>query len=172
LGQYDPETGTTTVKMIDPGREGLIANAMLGGIISAVLGVVLTLMGFMGGTGVLAALGMVLLAGGIGAMVWSVSTGLYRVNKLGSTNAVSEATGVRVVARFAVNHLGEMLFDIDPIDMPELKYYVRLMFADGRQGEFKTVWEVFAEAGEGMYGDVAYQGDWLSRFTKRPAPPR
>lgn len=158
--------------MIDPTRESRIATGMLGGIIAAVVGVVLVLVGVMGRNGLLMSSGILLAVGGIVSMAVSVGAGLNRVRGDQKTRAVTEARNCRVVARFALNHLGEMLFDIEPQDIDDLKYFVRLQFADGRQGEFKTTWEVFSAAGEGMYGDAAFQGDWLGRFTPQTRLPQ
>lgn len=156
--------------MIDPTRESRIATGMLGGIIAAVGGVVLVLVGVMGGNGMLLTVGILVAVGGVASMAISVGAGLNRVRGDQNSRTVTEARGCRVVARFGMNELGEMLFDIEPQDIDDLKYFVRLQFADGRQGEFKTSWEVFAAAGEGMFGDASFQGDWLGRFTPQLKP--
>lgn len=155
--------------MIDPERESGIAMSMLVGGGFFVLGVILAALGFVAG-GSLSILGLVAAAGGLAAMAFGVLAG-YRRLKRDQEAPMTQAENCRVVARFGINHLGEMLFTIEEVDISDLTYYVRIQMPDGRQAEFKTVWPVFSAAGEGMWGRIAYQGDWLAGFTQTPAPP-
>lgn len=105
---------------------------------------------------------------GLGMLVWGITSGLKTAKKLGSTTTVEEVSGVRVVARFAVNEIGETVFsDFIP---EESKLYVRLGLPSGRSVELKTSMNVWESAGEGLQGTAWIQGDWLGRFEKNPVP--
>lgn len=156
--------------MLDPQRQEFVSRMMLFGLGAMAFGGVLLLLGFMGGSGPVLLLGGLMDLVGFAAVAWALANGHAKLKK-DRTDEKQLATGVQVMARFGINHLGEMLFTIEPIDVPELRYYVRILFPDGRQAEFETAYDLFATAGEGMWGDITYQGDWLSSFTPRPAPP-
>jgi hypothetical protein len=74
----------------------------------------------------------------------------------------------RIQARFAINHLGEMIFDNLDYDAEEARYYVRVLYLDGRRDEFECARQVFDQCGEGMRGLLTLQGKWLSMFTPLP----
>ncbi|HMS54349.1 MAG TPA: hypothetical protein PKA27_03020 [Fimbriimonadaceae bacterium] len=105
---------------------------------------------------------------GLGMLVWGISSGLNTTKKLGSATVVEELQGVKVVARFAVNEIGETVFsDFIP---EESRLYVRLNLPTGRSVELKTSMNVWEAAGEGLEGTAWIQGDWLGRFERNPIP--
>lgn len=156
--------------MIDPSKESRLSNGVLAGLGGMAFGIIaFGLSVFIGGASMLA-LAIVVFVLGLVVLAVTVFAGLGSVKKDRSSVQTVVHNDTRVVARFAINHIGEMIFDIDPQDIPDLKFYVRLQFRDGRQGEFSTRWEVFGAAGEGMWGAAAIQGDWLGGFTPTPKP--
>jgi hypothetical protein len=75
-----------------------------------------------------------------------------------------------VVARFAINEIGEMIFDNFDFDAPNARYYVRLKMPDGRDEEFECAQELLNQVGEGMVGNVQINGRWLGSFVPVPRP--
>lgn len=155
--------------MLDPQRQEFVGKLMLFGLIAMGFGATLLLVGFVGGSTPLILVGGLLDLLGFVSVAWSLTSGHAKLRE-DRTASKKLATGIQVMARFGINQLGEMLFTIEDVDIPELRYYVRVLFPDGRQAEFETAFPVFCAAGEGMWGDIAYEGDWLSSFTPRPAP--
>ncbi len=104
--------------------------------------------------------------------VISVGAGLW----LGISHSKSPAEGAgaqregHVMARYAINHLGEMIFSYFETDAEEAKYYVKLQYLDGRTEELQCAEPVFEQCGEGMRGMVIVHGRWLSRFEQLPMP--
>jgi hypothetical protein len=157
--------------MLDPQRQEFVGKLMLYGLISMGVGAVLLLVGFVGGQVPILLVGGALDVFGFIAVAWSLTSGHAKLRE-DRTAAKKSAENVQVMARFGINHLGEMLFTIEDVDIPDLRYYVRILFPDGRQGEFETAFPLFCQCGEGMWGDITFEGDWLSSFTPRTAPPK
>jgi hypothetical protein len=118
----------------------------------------------------LAVVGPILM--GLGALVFvgSIAYGFATIRKT-RKGPVLNCPDVVVVARFAVNEAGEMVFqDFDPDD-PDTKLYVHLRMPDGRNQEYRCPWQVFECCGEGMRGTAVIQGDWLGGFAPYLAQP-
>lgn len=79
---------------------------------------------------------------------------------------VQKASAVYVVACIAANELGEHVFEPDMYDPEDIRYYVQVRMADGATREFETAREVVDTLGEGLWGNITYQGRWLSSFER------
>ena len=141
--------------------ERTLSTLVLIGFVFMVVGIGCALLGFIAG-GPLLYIGTpmfflgVLMAGG------STVYGLLENKKLSTTTDMSVFPDVYVVARFAVNEIGEMVFsDFFP---EECKLYVRIQFRNGRSQELRTQMEVWERVPEGVRGTAHLQGDWLARF--------
>lgn len=75
---------------------------------------------------------------------------------------------VYVIAKYITDNKAEFIFDPEFHDPEELKHVVKLQFSGGQKVEFETSPQVFDDVGDGMSGDIVYQGKWLSQFTFRP----
>src|SRR4051794_32090050 len=74
----------------------------------------------------------------------------YGHNKsMGSASAPKAEGEGRIVARFAINDVGEMIFDNFDYDAEDGRYYVRVQFLGGRREEFECARPVFDQCGEG-----------------------
>lgn len=110
-----------------------------------------------------AALGALLLLGGIGILAFTMISG--------ATMGVLEKRGMRkvdpqtrVIARYATNSQGETLTLEYDFPDPKTRFYVRLQLGDGSKAEFQCVKEVYDQCGEGMRGESHFQGRWLGMF--------
>ena len=61
---------------------------------------------------------------------------------------------------------------IDPEfhDPAELRYLVQFEIPGRGKVELEAAAEVFNQVGEGMNGNIIYQGRWLNQFTFTPRP--
>jgi hypothetical protein len=148
-------------------RESRLAQMFVVGgvmIVGGLFGVGTLFMGFAG----FAMIGVLSILGGIGVIGWAVFSGLNHNNE-------TDKGGPRlqpgyVMARFAVNEIGEMIFSNYEFDAVGGRFYVRLRFEDGHDEELECAPEVFDQAGEGMWGHAAIRGRWLGQFTPIPKP--
>jgi hypothetical protein len=115
-------------------------------------------------------LGPIFFVVGLALVAASVFGGIAHNRQVGGSQNYREAPMAFVVARFAINHIGEMIFANFDEDAPEARYYVRLRFPDGHDEELECAFPVCAQAGEGMFGDATIQGRWLGAFVPRPRP--
>ena len=60
----------------------------------------------------------------------------------------------------------EMVFDVDMYDPSELRWFIKMRFPNGSTREFETAPEVVSTLGEGLWGNITYQGRWLSGFQR------
>lgn len=81
---------------------------------------------------------------------------------------VMRANGVYVIAKVVADKRANPVIDPEFHDPSELKYLVQIDVPAKGKIEFETAPEVFNLIGEGMNGDIVYQGRWLSQFTFRP----
>ncbi len=137
---------------------------MLYGMISLILGVLISMVSFLAGQMGLLGIGLLMIFGGGGSVVGAIVMGLSHHSKMTTRSYRPEQEG-RVMARYAINQLGEMLFDNFDYDAERARYYVKVKFLDGTTEELESSREVFDTAGEGMKGMLLMQGNWLSRFT-------
>jgi hypothetical protein len=120
---------------------------------------------------VLAVLGPIMILAGLALIAGCIIYGFAAAKRQGS-KAMENHRDVLVVARFAMNEIGEMVFqDFDPDD-PDTKLFVQLKFPGGRNAEFRCRIEVFDRCCEGMRGTAITKGDWLGGFSAFPVQPR
>jgi len=136
------------------------AAAFFGGIFIFGIGIVLK-------TIVLMAFGPIVTVLGVALAGYAVFSGVS-FNKKTSTGGVRMMSECYVVARFAVNEIGEMIFDNFDFDAPNARYYVRLKMPDGRDEEFECAHDLVMQVGEGMIGNVQVNGRWLGSFIPVP----
>jgi hypothetical protein len=118
---------------------------------------------------VMAALGPIAFIVGLGMIAYALFSG-FQTNKRATTASARTIASTRVVARFALNPIGEMIFSEVPTDDPDWKLYVRLQVPDGHSEELRCAGPVFDVCGEGLYGTAVVQGDWLGGFSPTPRP--
>lgn len=113
-------------------------------------------------------LGLIMVIG-IGFVCYALFSGLSENKKLGSATTVNVIPDCTIIARFAVNQIGEMVFsDFDP---EFAKLYVKIQPPNGRPVELKTSMPTWESALEGARGTASVQGDWLGKFeVQRPKP--
>jgi hypothetical protein len=164
-------------------KETVIGCGLMGGLGLLVLGYVVGFMlvgggllrlGFTrgedGNTILLSVVGPVIMIVGLVVIAASIFHGFMSMRKTNQQEAVNHPD-VLVVARFAINEVGEMVFqDFDPDD-PDTKLFVHLKFPGGRNGEFRCPLPVFDCCGEGMRGSAIVKGDWLGGFSAFPVQP-
>lgn len=115
--------------------------------------------------GMLAAGVMLLVVlGGIAMMVFGLFSGLKLSSGGGASATMRHLPQVTIASRFAINTVGEMIFDNFEFDAPGGKLYVQLRFPDGHIEEMGTAWGVFCQCGEGMKGAAMVKGSWLASF--------
>ncbi|HRF60864.1 MAG TPA: hypothetical protein PLH94_13240 [Fimbriimonadaceae bacterium] len=160
--------------MIDPERIARLGWMILVGIAVALFGTVFFAMalvtgGFGGPLGV--AIFILVVVFGLVMIGAGIISGLRQVRADESSTVPFVYPESRVIARFGINRLGEMIFTIEDSDIEALDYYVQLEFPDGRKGEFRAAWPVFCDALEGRRGESVIQGDMLLRFTRHALAP-
>lgn len=85
-----------------------------------------------------------------------------------SKHPVQKALDIYVVAKIALDENGDNVLDMGAHDPAELQYLVQVRMPGGRVREFEAAYPVFCQVGEGMNGDILFQGRWLSQFTFKP----
>jgi len=112
---------------------------------------------------------LVALAGGamlVGAMV----VGGKQAFGNDADKAIETANDVYIISLLILNKDQSPIYDPDMFDEDELRCYVQVEFADGRKREFETSLAVMGTIGDGMRGNITYQGKWLSQFVMVPKP--
>ena len=163
--------------MTEKGKETAVGCALFGGLGIAAIGLVLTLMLYMGGTlammkrqdvSMWAARGLgpglillgLLVSGG--ALLYGIREG----RRVTSGKGAQVDPGARVMARYAYDREGTMVVDEWLFDeRDDLKFYVKLALTGGAIREFQCRREVHAMCGEGMVGAATFDGRWLGGFT-------
>lgn len=151
-------------------KEKLIGGLLLGGLFCFLGGVAFMVFAWIVVGAWAWILGPILIALGILLALIGLAVGMVHNAKTPKGVARPREEG-RVVARYAINDLGEMIFDAFDLDAPIARYYVRLQFLDGRRDEMQCQRSVFDQCGEGMRGLVYAQGGWLTQFTPLPDSP-
>ena len=114
-------------------------------------------------------LGPITFVAGLALIGFAILSGIQH-NRKAEMGPSRVAPQVYVMARFAVNEVGEMIFSNFDEDAIGGRFYVRLRFPDGHDEELECAYPVFAQAGEGMWGSAAIKGRWLGSFTLIPRP--
>ncbi|HVT12474.1 MAG TPA: hypothetical protein VHE55_09420 [Fimbriimonadaceae bacterium] len=145
-------------------KEKLIGYLLMGGVGAGAAGLFFLFFAFVLRSNALFAFGPVLILLGIvlaGAGAY-IGFSHNRGMTTGATRRPEEEG--RVVARFAINEIGEMIFDNFDYDAEEARFYVRVQFLDRRREEFECARPVFDQCGEGMRGMITMQGSWMLSF--------
>ena len=100
---------------------------------------------------------------GIGGLVMG-----FRHNRNMESGPTQAPIEGRVLARYAINGIGEMIFDNYDYDAEDARFYVKIHFLGGRREEYECARPVFDQCGEGMRGLVTIRGNWLSMFEPLP----
>lgn len=138
-----------------------LSNFVMLGFGAIVVGTGMFLVGIIT-SAVLAGVGAGLFVLGVLSAGGATIYGLNQTKKAETTDEVVAIPDVYVVARFAINEIGETIFsDFDP---EESQMFVRIKLSSGRSNEYRTAYPVWASAPEGAKGIAYVQGDWLARF--------
>lgn len=105
---------------------------------------------------------VMMIVGGL-LIVWAVVYGIIAA-KSGKNKRIYRYPNCLVLSRFAVSPTGDNVYDVFDGPDDDLKYYVHLKMPDGKNEEFRCVYDVFLFCGEGMRGEAVAQGTWLSQF--------
>ena len=152
---------------------GKLSNAMLIGLYCLGIGVLVVSGGFW--MMLLLRTALASLVVGLGAfgiftglllMGYGIAKGLHVEHAASKTTTQVQMPECRIVARFAINSIGETLFSEMDIDFedPKTQFLIRVAPAHGAQIELKTNEQVWLQCGEGMRGTLVVQGDWLGSF--------
>jgi len=112
--------------------------------------------------------GVILVPVGLVVVVIGLATGWGEAFGDPSKKPVRHEVYVYVVAKIITDSKAEHVVDPEFYDPEALSHLVQIEFRNGRKIEFETAPEVYNEIGEGMNGDIVYQGKWLNQFTFRP----
>lgn len=85
-----------------------------------------------------------------------------------SKRPIQRANGVYVIAKVIADKRANPVIDPKFHDPSELRYLVQFEMPGRSKVELETAAEVFNRIGEGMNGDIVYQGRWLNQFTFVP----
>lgn len=153
----DPELEKKVALLMGVGG-GLFVLALLGLLASFVLvfPAVYILMGLA------ALLGLPMLIAGL--VIGNLAS---RPGSFGSRAAPRIISPARIVAKYAIDDLGQMLFNEEDF-RPGVKFYVRIQGESGKPRELLTTQEVFVYCGEGLTGTANVEGNWLGSFTPNP----
>lgn len=112
--------------------------------------------------------GMLLIPIGVVVVILGLATGWGEAFGDPSKKPIRREMNVYVIAKIIADSNAELVVDPEFYDPEELSHLVQIQFQGGRKVEFETAPEVYDEIGEGMSGDIIYQGKWLNQFTFRP----
>ena len=151
-------------------RENQIAWMLVLGIFMLPLGIFVLMMGMATKATVLMGLGPLLFVGGVVLAGWGIFFGHFTNRSVDKSN-VQLVSGCYVVGRFAIDQNNEMVFsDFEELDLPRVKFFVRLKHPDGHDQEYECSRELISQIGEGMTGSAQFKGRWLGSFTPAPRP--
>ncbi len=145
-------------------------------VFGAIIAVVLVAAGIIGGlasssfsTGALALVSLctIVVLGGVGLTCYGIYAG-YQVSGFGDLKRPPQTLqDVYVIAALIYDERNELVFDPEVRDAEDLRYLVKVGTKAGETFEFDTHADVFGCVGEGMRGDIIFQGNWLNQFTRQ-----
>lgn len=153
------------MRALDEDKQKQIGFLMLGGGAAFLFGGFVAAFGLLFGAGLLTGLGSFLVFAGLSAAVIGFILGFAHTRDAADGPPRPEQEG-RILARYAINQLGEMLFDNFDEDAEEARWYVRVQFLSGAREELECARAVFDQCGEGMRGMLTIQGSWLGQFVQ------
>ena len=113
-------------------------------------------------------MGIIMVPVGIVLVVIGMASGWSEAFGDPSKKPVRREMNVYVIAKVIADKKAEPVIDPEFFDPAELRHLVKIQFPNGHKTEFETSPSVFNDIGEGMNGDIVYQGRWLNQFTFRP----
>ena len=144
------------------GKEKLIGYMLVGGGVCIAFGLFVTFLGLFLGA-ILLAMGIFTVFVGICLLVGGLAVG-FSHNRSQASGGPAVQQEARIMAKYAINDIGEMIFSNFDYDAEDAKFYVRIQFLGGRRDELECARPVFDQCGEGMRGLVTVQGAWLAQF--------
>jgi hypothetical protein len=115
-------------------------------------------------------LGLIMLPIGVILVVVGLASGWGEAFGDPSKKPVQQATDVYVIAKVVADKRANPVVDPGFHDPDDLRYLVQINVQGRGKVEFETAGAVFDGIGEGMHGDIVYQGRWLNQFTFKPKP--
>ena len=155
--RYNPRMKPPTVDSMS-NQMMVGAGLMAGGFVGFLVSLIFFKSMVLGGLCVIAVIA------GVFVLATTLGTG-FRWNKA-NASATEEVSydNCYIVARYAINEIGETVFsDFDPDDLM-VKLYVQIEIPGSRPHEYRTTSGVWGQCGEGMRGIARIQGDWLASF--------
>ena len=131
-------------------------------------GILLTVLSFMLPIPFGTVVGLLLIPVGIVLVVVGLATGWGEAFGDPNKKPVQRASNVYVVAKVVADRHAEPVIDPEFFDPADLRFLVQIEVQGRGKVEFETAPEVFSQIGEGMSGDIVYQGRWLNQFVFRP----
>ncbi len=108
---------------------------------------------------------------GVLMLVAGLLYGLVSSRSNDAKKPIKKVQGVQIIAMLINNEDDQPIYDVNMYDPHELRCYVQIVMPDGERREFKTDYNLLQNMGEGLTGDITFQGRWLCSFEKRmPAP--
>ena len=152
------------MKGVHEGKEKVIATMMIVGVAGFLFGLFFFFLAIVFGSSLCFGLGGLLVIGGILSGALSLYIGFSHNRASGADGPTRPQEEARVQTRFAINGIGEMIFDNYDYDAEDARFYVKGQYPNGRRDEFECARPVFDQCGEGMRGLITVQGSWLSMF--------
>lgn len=149
--------------------EGVIGMMVMIGVAMMAIGLVMLLLAVLG-------LGSVASAGTFGLIGVAIAGGpvilslLLGGEKLSSKAPLERSPGCQILNKIATDKRGSHALDLELYDEDELRLYVKVLFPTGKQKEFRTQRDIYESIGEGMFGTVIIQGDWIGGFEPHQRP--
>lgn len=171
------------MEMEEKTKESMVGCAMVGGFVLSGIGLLLTVFIYAGAVGALLrrndpnlwairGIGPALILVGILLVIGSLLYGIKEGRRLTSGKGrVYSDPNARIVARFGVDDLGEMLTEDWLFDERDgVRFFVKVEHGDGRIKEYECRRETLAMCGEGMRGVATFDGRWLGGFVPHFGP--
>ncbi len=147
-----------------------VTRLMVAGVSCFVGGILLTAAGVLFFSGAWIVAGLLLIPIGVVLAVIALASGWGEAFGDPSKKPVQRANDVYVIAKVIADKRANPVIDPEFHDPSELRYLVQFNIPGKGKVELETSGEVFNGVGEGMNGDIVYQGRWLSQFTFKPRP--
>lgn len=155
---------------MNPGdkKQKSVSGLILAGICVMVGSVFLFALGIFFGAAAAWILGLLGFPVGLVLTIMGLASGWGEAFGDPSKKPVTRANNAYVIAKVVADKKANPVIDPEFHDPSELRYLVQMEVPARGKIEFETASEVFNLIGEGMSGDIVYQGRWLSQFTFRP----
>jgi hypothetical protein len=151
-------------------KQKQVSQILFAGIACVAVSVGLFIMSALLFIGIGKMLAFILLPIGIVLVVVGLAAGWSEAMGDPSKKPVQRANQVYVIAKVIADKKANPVIDPGFHDPEDLRYLVQFQVPGKGKMELETAAPVFDGVGEGMYGDIVYQGRWLNQFTFRPKP--